>query len=179
MKNVKPHLLSILAAAFIPLGAHAQDMMTNIFIEALEKGKASAPLKGEPWMENLIQAYQTATGSSEPLYVDVTRKIKFRDQPQCGRIAFKVLQKGVAPPAGGMSGGDLNICADGSPPLAACKGDTKLVPESSTCPDGTKPTQTAEIQAAIRASIDAGNISHEEARKRVAKTHEQLMKSTK
>jgi len=160
-----------------PIGVHAQSVITNVFIEALEKGSASAPLKGEEWMENLIKAYQQSSGSNEPLYVEAIRKTKFKDQPQCGRISFKVIPARLVNPPGILSGGDLNICADGSPPLAECKGDTKLVPENSTCPDGTKPTQTAEIKAAIQASLDAGNVSHDEARKRVVTTYDQIKRT--
>ncbi|OYU41900.1 MAG: hypothetical protein CFE44_27125, partial [Burkholderiales bacterium PBB4] len=94
-------------------------MATSPFTEALINGDAQTPLPNDRQFTGLKDLIQQRTGDSGDIIIKAFRIQKFKTQPNCGRVAFIIMQpsRNIAWPD---LGGQLNICTDGQPPLREC-----------------------------------------------------------
>lgn len=146
--------------------AYAETSAPNVFAQALVVGEASAPAPSEPLFQKAFAAVRARTGDPGPLVLIAKRVTRFAGQSRCGRVAFALAQPSshkVFP----QLGGEINVCEDGLPPLQVCADQPSiLVPPSAHCANGTRPHNTAEVDAAIQSSIARGSLSPEQARAR-------------
>lgn len=156
--NTTTAAASFAALFAVTTTAHAQFADDNVFVRAVVKGAASAPLSNGPETQSARQAVERRTGSNAPLYIEAKRIVRFAQQPSCGRVVFIIAQPATHTAWQDM-GGQLNICSDGEPPMRACRGaPDKLVPAEAACADGTRPVDTAEVNAAIQDAIRGGSL---------------------
>jgi len=145
----------------------AQPPAVNAFVEALITGHGQSPFPESPAFASVLQALHRQTGDAGPIVVEATRVVRFASQPNCGRVAYVVAQPSSHKVWSGL-GGQLNLCQDGLPPLRQCPGrPATLVPPMRRCSDGTAPEDTPEVAAAIRASIEHGQVTAEEIHRRL------------
>ena len=144
--------------ALLPAVAHAQVAPDSPMVRALREGRATAPLPGSRGARLVAQKIMEQTGSTDEVTVEFLRIVRFEAQSSCGRVAFGLYQKSSNTFWGQFSG-QMNICEDGMPPRRQCNGQAGLVPADTLCRDGSYPTQTAEIKAAIAKSIADGSLT--------------------
>ncbi len=165
IKKIVLRVLSTLSLLLVGNIVYAMDPSISVFTAALIDGEASAPLPPNQEIEHMAQAMQAQTKNTGSLVIQARRVLRFKQQPQCGRIVFFIAQ-----PASGTEwknlGGQLNICEDGTPPWRICKNDpNRLIPPDGACPDHAPLQDTAEVAAAIQAALDSGNLSQAQVKK--------------
>jgi hypothetical protein len=158
---------SILKIGFVSIviflvGSVYADTNVNVFTEALINGKAHSSLPEQPELQAIERYLQEQTHSTAPLIIEARLVKRFQQQPQCGRVAFLIVQPG-SQSAWPELGGQLNICEDGTPPLQVCanKPDV-LILSSEKCSDNTAPQNTLEVKEAIRVALDEGGLTQEQ-----------------
>lgn len=157
---------AVLTCLLGPL-AHAQGLPSSVFTEALIAGEAIEPLPDDKTFGPLIKAIKSKTGNPGTVVVKAMRISKFVQQPTCGRIAFIMMQPATKT-AWDDLGGQLNVCADGGPPLRTCKGHPgSLYPFNTKCPDGSEATDTPEVAEAIKKALSSGGLSYEQVQAKV------------
>lgn len=141
------------------LAASAQSPST-MFSQALIKGELTEKIPAEPLYQPAREAIAAKTGSKGDLFFVVKRTQRFEKQPKCGRIAFWVVQP-ASMTVWPQLGGELNICENEDPPLKECKGQG-LVPHTALCANGAQPTDTAEVEKAIKDALSRGGLTHDQ-----------------
>lgn len=156
---IKPLIYPLLFAAS---AAMAQGVPSNVLVRALRDGSAAEPLLAEGPYQNIVRMIQKKSGDAGPVVVVAQRLKRFEKQPLCGRVVFAVTQP--TSHAGWKNlGGQLNICDSGNPPLRVCADKPELlIPSDAVCADGSPPRDTAEVEAAIQASLASGGLSREQ-----------------
>jgi hypothetical protein len=164
--------LAIGLSAVLTAGiARADEAPSSVFTQAIIDGAASAPLANDGKFAAAIGAIRRRTGDNGPVVLFARRVVKFEQQPQCGRVAYIIGQPSAHVFYSDMSG-QFNICADGDPPLRMCSGQPdKLVPPSAICADLSRPVDTPEVDAAIKAAIAAGGMTPQQAAQTVRNAH--------
>lgn len=155
------------------LGSVYADTDVNVFTEALINGKAHSSLPDQSELQAIERYLQEQTHITAPLIIEARLVKRFQQQPQCGRIAFLIVQPG-SQSAWPELGGQLNICEDGTPPLQVCanKPDVLISP-SERCSDNSKPQDTLEVKEAIRIALDEGGLNQEQIKNRLSKKDKQ------
>jgi len=138
--------------ALLPAVAHAQVAPDSPMVRALREGRAAAPLPGSRGARLVARKIMEQTGSADEVTVEFLRVARFDAQPHCGRVAFGLYQRS-SNTVWGQFGGQMNICEDGTPPRRQCTGQPGLVAADTLCQDGSYPTETAEIKAAIAKAV--------------------------
>lgn len=130
----------------------------SVLARGLRDGSASEVLQDER-SARLIQALQRHSGSDAPIEMRVTRLERFVQQPSCGRVQYQIVQPATGRHWSALDA-QLNICEDGEPLRRSCGSMIKtLVPANQArCADGSIPTDTPEVAAAIARAKAAGGI---------------------
>lgn len=150
-----------LLALCLPTFASAQISPDSPFVQSLHDGRASALLPRAQDARMVARKIQEQTGSPGEVTVEFIRISRFESQPQCGRVAYGLYQKS-SNTFWGQFGGQINICADGTAPLRQCAGQPGLVAHNAKCKDGTNPTDTDEIKAAVARAVAGGSMTLEQ-----------------
>lgn len=152
-------------AAFGALASIAQAQPVSFFVEALQNGRASAPLPADGPFKSGVTAIEARTGRQGSVEIVAWRIERFTQQAKCGRIGF-IPHQAVSKTAFPEMGGELNICEDGMPPLRVCA-NVGLVPHSAKCPDGTAPQDTEEVKASIAAALARGGLTQQQVARQI------------
>ncbi|MGR9603124.1 hypothetical protein ACU80P_22085 [Pandoraea sputorum] len=153
MRQLAIAALAILIPMATPTLCLASELPSSVFSTAVVKGEASAEIPDDGEFSSAVRIVKSKTGDPGPVVIFAKRLVKFEQQPQCARVGFAIGQPTSKVFYSDM-GGQLNICADGEPPLRMCKSQpTKLVPANASCPDGSMPVDTPEVAAAIAAAL--------------------------
>ena len=151
--------LVILLGAFS--NTYAADY-SNIFDETLSEGRGNMPAPINAHTKQGIKAMQDKTKSDGEITIRLTRIIRFKSQPRCGRITMAFYQESTNTVFNGV-GVDMNICVDGQPPLRECRDKPLvLVNSMAACKDGSTPIDTPEIAKAIADSVAKGELTPEQ-----------------
>jgi hypothetical protein len=153
-----------IAACLAVSVASAFGMPTSPFTEALINGESQTPLPDDKNFAALTELIQKKTGDAGQVMIKAVRILKFKTQPNCGRIAFIVTQpsKNIA---WTNLGGQLNICNDGQPPLRECKESPGVLYQPGhKCPNGQTAAETEEVAAATAKAIQNGGLTHAQAK---------------
>lgn len=148
----------------------ATEIASSPFTEALINGEAQTPLPTDRQFAGLAEQIQKKTGDKGEVIIKAVRILKFKTQPNCGRVAFIIMQ-----PSRNLAwsdlGGQLNICIDGQPPLRECKElPGSLFQPNHKCPNGKPAVDTAEVADAINGALRNGGFTHEQAKAATFKT---------
>lgn len=167
MNLLKRLIAWTLLSSIATLANAAPDPNDSIFAKALSTGQAQAPIPPNVIDPSIIERLQRSTGSDTPLALQVMRVERFTQQSRCGRVRFVIMQ-----PATKIFwrdlGGELNICDDNSPPWQVCQDNPKLlVPPNGNCKDGSKPTDTPEVKAAISAALTRGGLTRDQVKQQL------------
>lgn len=155
-KNLLPVAILTLSLNGLVHAQKALPVESNLFIEALKTGSATAPLPEQ--FKTVIDEIRAETKDSGPVVLEARRISRFVQQPRCGRIGF-VLAQPTSKVYWPRFGGQLNICEDGLPPWQVCEGQKALVPAGSKCKDGQSAKNTAEVDASIQGAISGGSLT--------------------
>ena len=138
----------------------------TIFELALVQGSAIGPVPADDMLASSMRALQHKTGAPGPFAIKAVRKLRFKQQPSCGRIAFMVISTGTNT-GWPQTGGELNICDNGAPPKRVCaSAPNVLLPLSlRRCGDGSEPVDAPEVAAVIQDALTHGGLSREQVRK--------------
>lgn len=152
----------LLAACSLALSQSAPSQPeSSVFLDALKRGRATDPLPDTPQFHSVILQLQRKSGDSGPIFITASVVKRFVQQPNCGRIEFHLSQPSTNrnwP----NTGGQLNICTNGAPPLKVCpSGRTKLVRHDTVCAFGRPPVDTEEVADAIHQAVAAGGMTPE------------------
>lgn len=135
----------------------------SVFAEALKIGKSDTTLPPIPQIQSIAGELKRRSGNPGEIKLSVRSLFRFKQQPKCGRVIFFLSQPATST-AWIDTGGQINVCEDGNPPLRTCRATPSLLtPPNSTCPDGSRPIDTAEIAQAIsqatsnRISVQSGS----------------------
>ena len=153
------------SVAFAAMASFAHAQPISFFVEALQKGAASAPLPTEGPFKSGINAIVALTGKQGSIEILAWRIERFTQQANCGRVGF-IPHQASSKTAFPEMGGELNICEDGMPPLRFCA-NLGLVPFSAKCPDGAAPQDTEEVKAAIAAALSRGGLSQQQVARQI------------
>lgn len=150
----------LFASIFTSSLAMAQvDISANPLMVAFKDGIAYGAMPANKLSEVAVQRIHAATGSPGIITIRFDRILKFKQQPNCGRISFAPYQESTKTFYGQM-GAQINICEDGSPPLRICtNAPDVLVPSDSICSDKSKPVDTPEITKAINDAVSKGGLT--------------------
>lgn len=155
-------LFAVISLWFVGL-AHAED---NPFLITLKDGEYKQAFPENDSTKKFYSAIRSQTKDSAPVFIHFVRVRKFVQQPQCGRVAFYFEQ-----PSSNIVfknlGGEINICADGTPPWRMCKADKRLISANAICPDNSPPVDTDEIAAAIEDAKKRGGLDIRELREKL------------
>jgi len=137
----------------------AQSLDSNVFVTALQRGRAEAPVPNDAMFGRATASLQTRAGDSGPIWIRAVRLHQFKQQSSCGRVAFYIFQPSTHK-TWPTVGGQLNICTDGMPPLRVCsERPQSLVSAGTACPNGTPSIDTPEVATAIRSALNSGGLS--------------------
>ena len=138
----------------------------TIFELALVQGSAIGPVPADDMLASSMRALQHKTGAPGPFAIKAVRKLRFKQQPSCGRIAFMVISTGTNT-GWPQTGGELNICDNGAPPKRVCASvpNVPLPLSVRRCGDGSEPVDAPEVAAVIQDALAHGGLSREQVRK--------------
>ena len=138
----------------------------TIFELALVQGSAIGPVPADDMLASSMRALQHKTGDPGPFAIKAVRKLRFKQQPNCGRIAFMVISTGTNT-GWPQTGGELNICDNGAPPKRVCASvpNVPLPLSVRRCGDGSEPVDAPEVAAVIQDALAHGGLSREQVRK--------------
>lgn len=153
--------LTGLLALLLPVFACAQLSPDSPMAQALREGRATAPLPESQGAQLVGQKIKEKTGSAGDVTVEFVRITRFTSQAHCGRVGYALYQK-ASNTYWGQFGGQMNICDDGTPPLRQCAGVPGLVAPDAKCQDGSAPTDTPEVKAAIAGAVAGGSVTVEQ-----------------
>jgi hypothetical protein len=148
---------------FLASQGQAQMSLDSPIVRALSEGRISVPLPPSPGAMQAAQKIQAKTGNAGEVTVEYFVVTKFLGQGTCGRVGYGLYQRSTNT-LWGQFGGQLNVCANGMPPLRTCGGSAVLVPAGKICPDGSMSEDTPEVKDAIAAALAAGGLNVQQMR---------------
>lgn len=166
---MKHFLIGLLAS--LALHAGADDGVPHVLVQALLEGHASQILTREGPFGSIVKTIQARTGDTGNIEIVAARLLRFKQQPDCGRVVFAIAQPSSHRAWSDM-GGQLNLCASGSPPLRSCDDSAeRLVLPDALCRDGKPPRDTPEVASAISQALRSGSLSQQQLQDRLNGMH--------